>query len=136
VSFNVFSWFSSAAKTTEADVVALIGKIKGDVSIAVTDVEKALSWVGGEVPTIVAGLQTALGLAQAVGIVSAPELVAANAAVAALNAFASAQKSGTTGLATDVKSAVSGYVAYQQAASAVAAAKATAAAAPAPVKAS
>jgi hypothetical protein len=116
-------------RATEADVVAIIGKIKDDAEIAVSDVEAALNWLAGEVPTIVAGLQTAVGLASAVGVVTAPELAAAQAAVVALQAFARVQSGGGGTLAGDAKAVVSGYVAYAQAQAAVAAAKSTAASA-------
>lgn len=120
---SIASWW----KTTEADVISVITKIKADAVIAEADVHEALNWVAAETPTILAGLQTALGLAEAVGVVTAPELMAANAAVAALNAFAEAHNSGTAGLATDAKSVISGYVAYTQAQAAVNIAKSTAA---------
>lgn len=127
MTFNFTSWWS----TTEADVIAIIAKVKADTVVAESDVHKALTWLADETPTIVAGLQTALGIAEAVGVVTAPELVAANAAVAALNAFAQAQAnaktSGNTNLMSDAKSVVTGYVAYTQANAAVNAAKATAA---------
>lgn len=132
MSFN-FSSISNWFTTTEQDVVAVIAALKADVQVAEADVGAALNWVAGEVPTIVAGLQTALGLAQAVGVVTAPELLAANIAVQALNAFAAAHNasvaSGDSALATSTKSVVAGYVAYTQAAAAVSVAKATAAAA-------
>lgn len=130
MSFN-FSTISNWFATTERDVVAVIAALRADLQVAEQDVEAALNWLAGEVPNIVAGLQTALGLATAVGVVTAPELLAANAAVAALNAFAQAHNasvaSGDGGLSTSAKAVVAGYVAYTQAASAVNAAKATAA---------
>ena len=125
--FNLASWW----KTTESDVVSVIAKLKSDTVVAEADVNAALTWISNEVPTIVAGLQVALGLAQAVGVVTAPELAAATAAVDALQALANAHKasvaSGDSALSTDAKSVVAGYVAYTQASAAVNAAKATAA---------
>lgn len=126
---GVTAWFH----TTEQDVVNLITNIKNDITVAESDVVSALKWLSGEVPTIVAALQTAVGLASAVGVVSQPELLAANAAVAALTAFAGVQNATTTAPAINqsAQAVVAGYVAYTQANAAVNAAKATAAAAPA-----
>jgi len=75
---SLFSWFSSAAPTVEADVVKIIAAVKGDVAVVEADVTAALSWIASHAPTIVSGLQIALSLAQSVGGVSAPVLAAAN----------------------------------------------------------
>ena len=127
MTFSFTSWF----RTTEADVVALIAKMKTDEKIAEADANAAINWIANEVPTIVAGLQVALGLAQAVGVVTAPELAAAAAAVDALQALASAHRASVTAgdasITTDAKSVIAGYVAYTQAQAAVNSAKATAA---------
>jgi hypothetical protein len=127
MTFSFTTWW----KTTEADVISVIAKIKADEQIAESDITAALNWVAGEVPNIVSGLQVALGLAQAVGVVTAPELAAATAAVEALQALAAAHNASVTAgdksLATDAKSVVAGYVAYTQAQAAVNAAKSTAA---------
>lgn len=126
-----FTSFATWWKTTEADVISVIGKIRADAVIAEADVHAALNWIANETPTIVADLQVALGLAQAVGVVTAPELAAANLAVQALQAIAAAHNAsvtaGDTSLATDAKTVVAGYVAYNQASAAVNAAKAAAA---------
>jgi len=125
---GITAWFH----TTEQDVVNLITNIKSDIAVAEADVSSALKWLSGEVPTIVAALQTAVGLATAVGVVTQPELLAANAAVAALTAFAGVQNSvtSTPTIQQSAQSVVAGYVAYTQANAAVNSAKATAAAAP------
>lgn len=123
MSFSLASWW----KTTEADVISVITKVKADTVIAEADVHAALNWISAETPAIVAGLQTALGIAEAVGVVTVPELAAANAAVAALNAFAEMHNKGNNSAATDAKSVVAGYVAYTQANAAINAAKASAA---------
>lgn len=118
------SWFV----TTEADVVALISKISAEVQVAEGEAVAALKWVAGEVPAIVDGLNTALTLATAVGLpVAAPELAAAHAAVAALDAFASVQSNAPATVANATQAVVQGYVAFQQANSAVAQAKSAAA---------
>lgn len=121
MSFSFTTWF----ETTEADVVSMISKVAADVQLVESELSRGLAWVAGEVPTIVTGLQTAVGLAQQVGVVSAPELAAANAAVTALNAFAGSVNSGTT----NAQALVNGYVAYKSASAAVATAAASAAAA-------
>lgn len=124
---SIASWW----KTTESDVVTVITKIKSDTVIAEADVHAALNWIAGEVPTIVAGLQVALGLAEAVGVVTAPELAAATAAVDALKLIANAHNASASGgdaaIITDAKTVAAGYVAYTQANAAVNAAKAAAA---------
>jgi hypothetical protein len=117
--FSLTNWFH----TTETEVVAVISKFAADVAVAEAEVDRCMKWVAQEAPTIVAGLQTAVGLAQQVGLVNPEELAAANAAVTALNAFAAASNAGKS----DPSAVVAGYVAYKQAAAAVASAAATAA---------
>lgn len=121
---SILSRFFAA---TEADVVALIGAIKKDAVIVAHDIDRALTWIAKQTPTIVSDLQTATKLVAEVGAVSNPQIAAAvtaaNIAVAALNAFASAKTSGQS----DVSAVVQGYVAVKQANAAVNAAAAAAA---------
>lgn len=119
---TVEGWFT----TTEADVVAIIAKIKTDVAVVESDIDAALKWVASNAPAIVADLQSVVGIAETVGVAANPQvaaaIVAANTAVAALNAFAAASNSGSS----DTQAVLSGYVAVKQAQAAAASAAAAA----------
>lgn len=130
---SLASWFT----TTEADVVALIGKIKAEVAVAEADVTEALNWVAKQTPTVAAALQEVLGVVEVIGVGSNPEvataIAAANAAVTALNAFAAAQTSpAVQTIQTDGAAVVAGYQALTQSLASQAAVKAAAATAAAP----
>lgn len=120
--------------TTEADVVAIIAKIKTEEQVVASEINNALHWIASNAPTIVADIQSVVGIAETVGVASNPQvaaaIIAANTAVAALNAFAAASNSGSS----DTQAVLSGYVAVKQAQAA--AASAAAAAVQTPTKAS
>ena len=115
-------------KTTEQDVINIIGDISKEVPVIEADLAKALRWIANETPTIAADLQTTTTLVTAVGATSNPQIaaaiVAANVAVQGLNAFAAKYNSGA-GSATAV---VDGYIALKQASAAASSAAAAAAA--------
>ena len=101
-------------KTTEQDVINIIGDISKEVPVIEADLAKALKWIANETPTIASDLQTTTALVTAVGATSNPQIaaaiVAANVAVQGLNAFA-AQYNNGAGSATAV---VDGYIALKQ----------------------
>lgn len=115
---------------TEADVEAVVAAIKQDEAVVEADLVAAQHWIASNAPTIAADIAEVLNLAEDFGAGANPAFSAAvalaNTSVAALNAFANASNAG----ATPAQSVVAGYVAVQQANSAVSAAKAAAAAAP------
>lgn len=116
--------------TTEADVVAIIAKIKTEEEVVVTDINTALHWIASNAPTIVSDIQSVIGVAQVVGVAANPQvaaaITAANLAVAALNSFASASNAGQT----NTQAVLQGYVAVKQAQAAAASAAAAAVATP------
>ena len=116
--------------TTEADVVAIIAKIKTEEAVVVTDVNNALHWIASNAPTIVADIQSVIGVAETVGVAANPQvaaaITAANLAVAALNSFAAASNAGNT----STQAVLAGYVAVKQAQAAAASAAAAAVATP------
>lgn len=122
------NWLTNFLHATETDVINLIADIKNDMTVAITDINKALNWIGSQAPAIAANLTEVTKLVTAVGGTSNPEIaaavVAANAAVVALNAFANAKTAGQN----NAEAVVQGYVAVKQAAAAVASASAAAAA--------
>lgn len=121
---NMFARFFN---DTETEVMSVIAAIKNDAPVVLADIHKALDWIAGQTPAIVADLQMATRLAIAVGAVSSPEMLAAvaaaNEAVVALNAFAAAKQAGTA----DAAAVVQGYIAVKKANAAVASASAAAA---------
>lgn len=123
---NVVSVF----KTTEADIVDLIVNIKNDALIAASDVNNALKWFAGEVPTIVTGLNSLIGFAEATGAAGNPtvaKLIAdAHTGVAAMNAFQADLKAGTG----DVSAVIAGYQVIKASQAAIANASAAVASAP------
>jgi hypothetical protein len=116
--------------TTEADVVAIIAKIKTAEEVVVTDINNALHWIASNAPTIVSDIQSVIGVAETVGVASNPQvaaaITAANLAVAALNSFAAASNAGQT----STQAVLQGYVAVKQAQAAAASAAAAAVATP------
>ena len=112
--------------TTEADVVAIIAKIKTEEAVVVSEVNQALHWIASNTPTIVADIQSVVGVAETVGVASDPRvataIVAANLAVAALNKFAAASNAGQS----NTQAVLAGYVAVKQAQAAAASAAAAA----------
>lgn len=119
------SW-TSFWTTTEADVVAIITKIKTAEQVVASDINTALKWIASNTPTIVSDLQSVVGVVEAVGVATNPQVAAAisaaNLAVNALNAFASASNSGQA----NSKAVLAGYVAVKQAQAAAASAAAAA----------
>lgn len=118
--------------TTEADVVAVIAKIKTEEEVVVTEVNNALHWIASNAPTIVADIQSVISVAQVVGVAANPQvaaaITAANLAVAALNKFAAASNAGQS----NTQAVLQGYVAVQQAQAATALAKVAAVQTPTP----
>jgi hypothetical protein len=131
---SILTWLESKISVGEADVVAIVIKVKQGAELVAHEINAALGWIADNTPAIAADIQQAASLIQLAGVIdplAEPEVqaavIAANTAVASLNAFANAYKSGT-GTAAAV---VAGYSAIKNAQSA--AAKATALAASAPV---
>lgn len=118
--------------TSEADVVAIIAKIKTEEAVVESEINNALHWIASNTPTIVADLQSVVGIAETVGIAANPQvaaaITAANVAVNALNAFAAASNSGSS----NTQAVLAGYVAVKQAQAAAASAAAAAVQTPAP----
>ena len=117
--------------TTEADVVAIIAKIKTEEAVVASEINQALHWVASNAPTIVADIQSVVGIAETVGVAADPRvaaaITAANLAVAALNQFAAASNSGQS----NTQAVLAGYVAVKQAQAAAASAAAAAVQTPA-----
>lgn len=129
-----FATFEASIKsflvTTEADVVAIIAKIKTAEEVVVSDINTALHWIASNAPSIVSDIQSVIGVAETVGVAANPQvaaaITAANLAVAALNSFAAASNAGQT----NTQSVLQGYVAVKQAQAAAASAAAAAVATP------
>ncbi len=121
------SWIT----TTEADVVAIIAKIKTEEQVVASEINNALHWIASNTPTIVADIQSVVGIAETVGVAANPQvaaaITAANVAVNALNAFAAASNSGSS----NTQAVLAGYVAVKQAQAAAASAAAAAVQTPA-----
>jgi hypothetical protein len=117
--------------TTEQDVVLLLVEIKTGAAVAAHEIAAGLAWVEQHTADITTGIQQVTTLVTGIAAVT-PSLknnatiqkavTEANAAVAALNAYASAAQSGD-----QAQALVNGYVAFQQANSAVSTARAVAA---------
>jgi predicted oxidoreductase (fatty acid repression mutant protein) len=126
---NWFTGLENFFTTTEADVVAVIAKIKAAIPVVENDINAVVRWVVNNTPTIAADIQQVERIVTALGFVN-PEvsaaIAAANTAVVALNAFAASEKAGQS----NVQSAVNGYIAVKQAQASVAQAAVAAAAAP------
>lgn len=92
--------------TLEADVIAIVAKIKTGIETLEADFDVAAKWVAQEVPVIVPYIEQIIGFAGSVGVASNPEvaaaIAAANTAVQGLNAFAAAENSGVTNTAAIV----------------------------------
>jgi hypothetical protein len=102
----------------EADVVAVVTKIRQGFAVAETDIANAMKWIAGEIPNVVTVIQTAESIAgTTAGLIPAiaPEveaaIAAANVAVAGLNAFKTASGNNAGTPATLMAS----YVAVKQA---------------------
>jgi ABC-type bacteriocin/lantibiotic exporter with double-glycine peptidase domain len=124
------SWLSSFFSVAEADVLAIIQKIKQGVVVAETDLNKIAQFVTQETPTILSDLAMVAQWITQLGIVSpavSTAITEANVIVQALNAWAAAK--GTTGT-NDIEAAIQGYLAFTQAQGAVAAAKTAAVSSP------
>jgi hypothetical protein len=115
---------------TEADVVALVVKIKNEEEVIAADLAAAQKWIAANSPAIASDIQGVLKIVEAIGVGANPEvaiaITAANDAVTALNAFAAASNSG----AGAAQAVVKGYVAVKKAQSASSAAAAAAITAP------
>jgi len=121
-------------ETTEADVVAIIAKVKQGAAVAEAEIAAALKWIAANAPSIMADIQTVVSLVEQAGILTPSvqaSINAANVAVAALNVFAANVKAGNS----NAQAVVAGYVAAKQAAAAASTAAAVAATAAAPAKA-
>lgn len=116
--------------TIEADVIAIIAKIKTGIATIEADFDTAAKWVAQEVPIIVPYIEQVIGFASSVGVASNPEVMAAitaaNTAVQGLNAFAAAENSGVS----DTASVVAAYTAIKNAQAASASAASTVAQSP------
>ena len=114
----------NAFTTTEADIVAIVVKIKTEAEVVESEIKTALSWVAANAPQIVSDLQSVVGIVTTIGIAANPQVAvaikAANLAVNALNAFATASNAGQTSTAA----VLAGYVAVKQAQAAAASAAA------------
>lgn len=112
--------------TSEADVVAVIVKIKTEEAVIASEINNALHWIASNEPTIAADIQQVLSVVETVGAAANPQVVAAitaaNLAVNALNAFAAASNSGSS----NTQAVLAGYVAVKQAQAAAASAAAAA----------
>jgi len=118
--------------TTEADVVAIIAKIKTEEEIVVSEINTALHWIASNAPTIVSDIQSVVNVAETVGVAANPQvaaaIAAANLAVTALNTFAAASNAGQT----NTQAVLQGFVAVKQAQAAAASAAAAAVSTPTP----
>lgn len=123
---SFFDRLRSFIVETEADVVAVVAKIKTEEEVVASEINSALHWIASNTPAIAADIESVVGIAETVGVAGNPEvaaaIAAANIAVTALNAFASASNSGKS----NTQAVLSGYVAVKQAQAAVASAAAAA----------
>jgi hypothetical protein len=124
VEMSFITDFENWLTMTETKVQAIIVQIQQEVPVVEAAIHAALQWVAGQVPGIAADLQTVTALITALGFSSNPNVATAiadaNLAVQALNAFAAAEKAGSS----DAQAIVNGYVALKQAQAAVASATA------------
>ncbi len=116
---NILAAIESIIETTEADVIAILVKIKAGILVAETDVKDGIDWVAANAPQIATDVAQVESLVSQVGI-SSPAVTAAiadaNKAVAAINAVAAASKAGKT----TAETLVAGYVAVKSATAAAA----------------
>jgi len=121
---SIMSFF----RTTEADLIKVLGKVKDDMVILPGEINAALKWLAGNTPAIAADIQSVLSIVEVLGVATNPTVATAvadaNLAVTALNAYAAASNAGKP----NVQAVVQGYVALQQANAAVALAKSASAA--------
>src|SRR5208337_4951428 len=112
----------------EADVVAVVIKIKQGEEVLANDISLVLNWIVNNVGTIASDLQLVESVVVAVAPTPAVEvaIATANEAMTALNAYAQAHAAGQS----TVQAALDGYTAYKQAQAAAATAVAAAAASP------
>jgi len=116
---SVMSFF----RTTEDDIIKVLGKIKDEAVVLPGEINSALKWLAGNTPAIASDIQAVLSIVEVLGVATNPAVATAvadaNLAVTALNAYAAASKAGKP----NVQAVVQGYVALQQANAAVALAK-------------
>jgi hypothetical protein len=111
---NLLAWIENEIETTEADVVALVIKIKQEATVFESDINTALKWIASQVPAFVSGIQAIENTASQLGVTSIPAvstaIAAANVAMAGLNKLASDINSGSS----TTQALVDGYIAVKQ----------------------